>query len=115
MIQIGLLKKLRHALLYALLLGIPINFIHLNLAQSIVISCGAVGNEFELCRTAAKNWSSKTGNPIEVLAAPNNSNERLSQYLLLLAAKAPDIDVFLIDATWPGILSQFLVDLKTDS
>jgi trehalose/maltose transport system substrate-binding protein len=87
---------------------------HSSLAFSarIVLSCGSVGQELELCRSGALNWSRKSHHEVEVIESPANSNERIAQYQLLLAAKSKDIDIFLIDTTWPGLLSDFLVDLK---
>lgn len=82
-------------------------------AARLIVSCGSVGSELELCRSGAESWATRTGNQVEVLAAPVDSNERLAQYQLLLAAKSQDIDIFLIDTTWPGLLGNFLVDLKS--
>lgn len=81
-------------------------------ASSIVVSCGSVGKEFDLCKTAATVWAQKTGNTVEIVSAPSDSGERLALYQLLLAAKGKDIDVFLIDTTWPGIIGDFFVDFK---
>jgi len=79
--------------------------------QPLVISCGAVGKEFELCRSAAQTWSKSKGIPVEVLTAPSASGDRLAQYQLLLASGSPDIDVLVVDTTWPGMMGDFLVDL----
>ncbi len=49
-----------------------------------------------------------------MLASPSSSGERLAQLQLLLAARSSDIDVFLIDTTWPGMLADFFVDLYSD-
>lgn len=83
-------------------------------AARIVVSCGSVGKELEVCRSGALRWARQSGNEVHVLAAPSASGERLAQYQLLLAAKAPDIDVFLIDTTWPAMLADFLLDLNQD-
>lgn len=81
-------------------------------AKKITVSCGAVGKELELCRTAAKKWAKDNGHQVEIVAAPNSSSARLGLYLQLLAAHSDDIDVFVIDTTWPGILGDFFLDLK---
>ncbi len=84
-----------------------------SLAARVVLSCGSIGKELEVCRSSAQEWAKKTGNKVEVLAAPSAAGERLAQYQLLLAAGSPDIDVFLVDTTWPGMLGEFFVDLGT--
>ncbi|MFL5815847.1 MAG: ABC transporter substrate-binding protein [Bdellovibrionia bacterium] len=84
-----------------------------SLAARVVLSCGSMGKELEVCRSSAEAWAKKTGNQVEVLASPSAAGERLAQYQLLLAAGSSDIDVFLIDTTWPGMLGEFFVDLKS--
>lgn len=78
---------------------------------SIAISCGAVGQELELCREGAEAWAEATGNSVTVVSTPNSSTERLALYQQLLAAGAADIDVFQIDVIWPGILGEHFIDL----
>ncbi|NRG16607.1 ABC transporter substrate-binding protein [Rhizobiales bacterium] len=80
-------------------------------AASVSISCGAVGQELELCREAADAWANKTGNEVVVVSTPNSTTERLALYQQLLAAGADDIDVFQIDVIWPGILGSHFIDL----
>jgi trehalose/maltose transport system substrate-binding protein len=81
-------------------------------AAEVAISCGAVGVEFELCRSGAEAWARQSGHQVKVVTAPNDSNERLALYQQLLAAESPDIDVFQIDVIWPGILAKQFIDLK---
>ena len=81
-------------------------------AAEVVISCGAVGIEFQLCRSGAEAWARDTGNQVKVVSTPNDSNERLALYQQLLAAGSDDIDVFQIDVVWPGILADHLIDLR---
>ncbi|MEA3413348.1 MAG: ABC transporter substrate-binding protein [Pseudomonadota bacterium] len=80
-------------------------------AAEISVSCGAVGRELELCRSGAEAWAGSTGNEVRVVTAPSATNERLALYQQLLAARAPDVDVFQIDVIWPGILGNHFVDL----
>lgn len=80
-------------------------------AAELSISCGAVGQELEFCKQGVEAWSKKTGNTVKVVSTPNDTNERLSLYQQLLAAGAPDIDVFQIDVIWPGILGNHFIDL----
>ena len=79
---------------------------------TISISCGAVGIEFELCRTGAEAWAAETGNQVRLVSTPNDTNERLALYQQLLSAQSGDIDVFQIDVIWPGILADHFIDLN---
>jgi trehalose/maltose transport system substrate-binding protein len=81
-------------------------------AATISISCGAVGQELQLCKEGAEAWAEKSGHEIKLISTPNSSSERLALYQQLLAAGATDIDVFQIDVVWPGILASHLLDLK---
>lgn len=81
-------------------------------AETISISCGAVGQELELCQEGAAAWEEKTGHTVKIVTTPNSTTERLALYQQLLAAGAKDIDVFQIDVIWPGILGNHFIDLK---
>lgn len=80
-------------------------------AETITISCGAVGAERQLCEEGVAAWSEKTGNDVQVVSTPNSATERLSLYQQLLAAQSGDVDVFQIDVVWPGMLAQHMIDL----
>lgn len=77
----------------------------------LAISCGAVGKEYELCRTGVDTWSRKTGHRVTIVTAPGSTTERLALYQQLLAAGSQDVDIFQIDVIWPGILANQLIDL----
>lgn len=80
-------------------------------AAEIALSCGAVGQELELCRAEAEAWAAGSGNTVRIIATPNDSDQRLALYQQLLAARSDAIDVLQIDVVWPGILARHLVDL----
>ncbi len=80
-------------------------------AATLAISCGAVGQELALCREGAQAWARETGHTVELVSTPASGSERLALYQQLLAAGAPDIDVFQIDVVWPGILAPHFIDL----
>ncbi len=82
-------------------------------AQSVTlaISCGAVGKEYELCRSGVEAWSRKTGHRVSIVTAPGSTTERLALYQQLLAAGSEDVDIFQIDVIWPGILASYFIDL----
>lgn len=80
-------------------------------AVTISISCGAVGQELELCRTAALAWARRTGNEVQVVSTPADASERLALYQQLLGSQSDRIDVLQIDVVWPGQLARHLIDL----
>lgn len=81
-------------------------------AETLTISCGAVGQELEFCKTGAEAWAKQTGNQVTIVSTPNSATARLALYQQWLAAGAADIDVFQIDVIWPGILGNHFIDLK---
>ncbi|MCB9957901.1 MAG: ABC transporter substrate-binding protein [Rhodospirillaceae bacterium] len=81
-------------------------------AVTITLSCSALGTELELCREGAEAWAEATGNTVELVSTPNSATDRLALYQQMLASGASDIDVFVIDVIWPGILESHLVDLS---
>jgi len=81
-------------------------------AETLSISCGAVGVELKLCREGAEAWSARSGVQVRIVSTPNSSTERLALYQQILAAHADDIDLFQVDVIWPGILANHFVDLS---
>ena len=81
-------------------------------AVEIAISCGAVGQELQLCRDGADAWARRTGNTVRIVSTPNSATERLALYQQLLAGGSREIDVYQIDVVWPGILAPNFVDLR---
>ena len=80
-------------------------------AATISISCGAVGQELQLCQEGAEAWAKATGNEVKIVSTPNSATERLALYQQILAAGSADIDVYQIDVIWPGILANHMIDL----
>ena len=80
-------------------------------AASLTISCGSVGQELKICQDQTARWAKETGNSVRVLGAPQSATERLALYQQYLAAGSADIDVYVIDVIWPGVLASHLADL----
>ena len=80
-------------------------------AVTVSISCGAVGQELQLCQEGADAWAKATGNEVKIVSTPNSATERLALYQQILAAGSADIDVYQIDVIWPGILANHMIDL----
>lgn len=81
------------------------------LAETISISCGAVGLELKLCQDGVKRWSERSGHQVNVISTPNSATERLALYQQMLAAGSADVDVYQIDVIWTGTLANHMVDL----
>ncbi len=82
------------------------------LAATVTISCGALGQELQICQQGAEAWAKKTGNQVKVVSTPSSATERLALYQQMLAARSGDIDVYQIDVIWPGLLAEHLEDLS---
>lgn len=81
-------------------------------ADTVVLSCGGVGQEYQHCKSGAEAWAQQRGHQVEFISTPHSSTERLALYQQLLAAGSRDIDVFQIDVVWPGILGGYFIDLR---
>jgi trehalose/maltose transport system substrate-binding protein len=71
-----------------------------------------VGEGGRWTRAAAEAWAKKTGNKIEYISRPNDASATLQQFQQYWAAKSPDIDVYMVDVIWQGILAPHAVDMK---
>ncbi len=78
----------------------------------LTISCGSVGQDFEMCKKLTDAWSKKTGNSVKLFTAPNSSTDILALFRQQFGAGSSELDVVMIDVVWPGILKNHLVDLK---
>ncbi|MEW6227667.1 MAG: hypothetical protein AB1700_06155, partial [Bacillota bacterium] len=79
---------------------------------TLTMTSGAVGQELMLAKEGAAEFGKLTGAKVNVLETPDIAQERLGLYLQVLGARSSDIDVYLIDVIWPGIMAEHAVDLK---
>jgi len=79
---------------------------------TVTVSCGTVGQDFDFCKKAADEWSTKTGNSVKHLTIPQSTSDILGLFRQMFAAKSSDVDVITVDTVWPGIIKQHLLDLK---
>ena len=79
-------------------------------AVTLTVDCGA-GSGYELCQQGVNRWAKQSGNTAKFFESPNNSGDHLGVIQQQLAAKSSDIDVYLLDIVWPGLLVNQLVDL----
>ncbi len=82
-------------------------------AVSLSFACDSVGSGYNECKKGADAWAKKTGNTVNVLQVPKETDQRLALYQQQLGAKAGDVDVYMVDTIWPGLIGQHLMDLKT--
>lgn len=85
------------------------------LAEGITLrlAAGSDGGEGgRWTRTKAEEWAKSTGNKVEYISCPTDSTQTLQQFQQYWAAKSPDVDVYMIDVIWPGIVAPHAVDLK---
>lgn len=68
--------------------------------------------ESETARAVLANFSRKTGIQVRYIAGPESMTDRLQLYLHWLEKKSPTPDVFYMDVVWPGLLADYMVDLK---
>jgi trehalose/maltose transport system substrate-binding protein len=80
--------------------------------KTLSVACGAVGTEYEMCKSAADQWSKSSGVAVKLVSTPNDTNQKLALFQQLLSAQSADIDVFLVDIVWPGVLGQHFEDLS---
>ena len=81
-------------------------------AVEVTITCGPGGSDVEFCLKHAQAWAAKTGNSVRNFSPPGGFGEKIALYRQLFAAKSSDVDVLIVDGTWPGILKDHLTDLK---
>ncbi|WNG18115.1 ABC transporter substrate-binding protein [Cystobacter fuscus] len=81
-------------------------------AETVAISCGTVGKEFELCKQGAEAWAKKSGHEVKLVSGSTDASEQLTVFQQQLSTGSSDIDVFRVDAVWPGILGAHFIDLK---
>lgn len=79
---------------------------------TIAFACESGGQGNEQCKKGADAWAQKTGNTVNVIQVPNETGDRLALYQQQLGAKSADVDVYMIDVIWPGLIGQHLADLK---
>ncbi len=71
-----------------------------------------VGEGGRWTRAVAEEWAQKTGNKVEYISRPNDATQTLALFQQYWAAKSGDVDVFMVDVIWQGILAPHAVDLK---
>jgi len=68
--------------------------------------------QLEMRPDAFSKFTQETGILVEYIPGPESSTERLGLYQRTLGRQSTTPDVYLIDAVWPAILAEDLVDLR---
>lgn len=79
---------------------------------TLTFACDSVGQGYDECKKGADAWAKQTGNTVKLVQVPKETDQRLALYQQQLGAKSGDVDVYMIDVVWPGLIGQHLVDLK---
>ena len=79
---------------------------------TLSFACDSTGKGYDICKAGADAWATKTGNTVNVIQVPNEPGDRLALYQQQLAAGSSDVDVFMIDVVWPGLIGAHLLDLN---
>jgi trehalose/maltose transport system substrate-binding protein len=80
-------------------------------AEKLIIACGSIGQEADVCRQGAEAWAKKNGHTVELFSVPNDTGQQLAKFQQLLSAGSADLDVIRIDVVWAGVMANNLVDL----
>ncbi len=80
---------------------------------TIRVVLGADGPGLPWEEAVIGKFTEATGINVERIAGPESATERLAQYLQQLGAQSSDVDVYMIDVIWPGIMAQHAADLKS--
>ncbi|WAT10670.1 ABC transporter substrate-binding protein [Rouxiella badensis] len=84
-------------------------------ADTLRMECPPSKEGRQFCNEIKQQFEAQTGNTLAFIDLPPASNEKLSLFQQLFAAKdSGAIDLFLADTVWIGVLNKHLLDL-TDS
>jgi trehalose/maltose transport system substrate-binding protein len=71
-----------------------------------------IGEGGRWIKAAIEEWAKKTGNKVEYISVATDISMALQQYQQYWASQSPDIDVYMVDVIWQGILAPHAVDMK---
>jgi trehalose/maltose transport system substrate-binding protein len=72
---------------------------------------GADGPGAPFDDAAAAKFSEATGIQVQIIRGDQDATQRLATYRQQLSAASADVDVYMIDVIWPGIMAEFAEDL----
>lgn len=84
---------------------------HAETAQTLTVTCDSLGQKKKQCMASVEAFEKAKGVKVNVVEAPTGSTNRLAWVQQQLASESADIDVFLVDAVWSGLLKNHLEPL----
>lgn len=82
------------------------------LADTLRMECAPSKEGRQFCNDVKQRFEAQTGHTLEFIDLPRASDEKLSLFQQLFAAKdAGAIDLFQADTVWIGVLNKHLLDL----
>ncbi len=75
---------------------------------------GTVGGEHEVYVKLADEYTANVcpNIKVKVVERPESTTDTLAQYQQFFEAQSPDLDLFMVDVVWPGLISEHLIDLS---
>jgi trehalose/maltose transport system substrate-binding protein len=102
-----------------LLLCLTLALVALSIVQQpsgvrLTVSCGT-GEFFEVCSNRANLFAAETGYRVRIKESPEDKNLHLNYLQALVDSESSALDVYLLDATWVGAISNGLLPLDKPS
>jgi len=72
----------------------------------------ATMSELTADRSVLSQFTQKTGIQVKFIVGPESMTDRLQLYLDALERKSSTPDVLYADVVWPGVLAEYVIDLK---
>jgi trehalose/maltose transport system substrate-binding protein len=105
----------RTVLLLCLTLAlVALSFLQQPWSVRLTVSCGT-GEFYKLCSNRANLFAAKTGYRVRIKKSPEDKNLHLSYLQALVDSESSSLDVYLLDATWVGAISNGLLPLDKPS
>jgi trehalose/maltose transport system substrate-binding protein len=83
-------------------------------AVTITFITGIVGGEFEVSEALAARFTADVcpNISVTVVARPTSTTDTLAQYQQFFEAQSPDLDVFMVDGPFIGLIAEHVIDLS---
>jgi trehalose/maltose transport system substrate-binding protein len=80
---------------------------------TLTFIAGQVGDEHNLYVKLANEYTANVcpNITVNVVERPTSTTDTLAQYQQFFAAQSPDLDMFMVDVAWPGLISEHLLDM----
>ncbi|MBE8183044.1 MAG: ABC transporter substrate-binding protein [Candidatus Portiera sp.] len=80
-------------------------------SDAVSIATGSTGNDIELLRTVLEEYTTETGQAVEITSMPSSTTDIFGQFKIWLNAKTSEIDIYQVDVIWAPQIGNHLVDL----